>query len=59
MQYVSIHRIDEAIQDGIAGVRALLTEVYRKKVEELGSQAAEAWVQQMKQSLPRIVKRVG
>lgn len=57
MQYVDIWRLDKALEGGPAGVRALLTEVYRKKVEELGSEAADDWALRLKENLPRMGRR--
>jgi hypothetical protein len=51
MRQVSIQRIDEAIKTGRPGLRALLAEVYCKKSEKLGSEAADAWALRLKEHL--------
>lgn len=57
MQYVDIWRLDKALEGGPAGIRALLTEVYRGKAEKWGSEAADAWALRLKENIPRFVKR--
>lgn len=49
LKHVSNQWIDEAIQAGLPGVRALLSEVYWNNAERSGSEAADDWVRQLRQ----------
>lgn len=57
MRYVDIRRVSIALEGGHDGTRALLAEVYWKKTEKSGCEAADAWVQHLTQNLPRLTKQ--
>jgi len=54
MKHVDIWRLDKALAGGPAGLRALLTEVYWKKVEKSGSETADTWALRLRENLPRL-----